>query len=300
MTIDRDQASRYGIQPQLIDDTLYDAFGQRQVAQYFTQVNSYRVVLEVTPKLQGDLDTLNRLYMRAPATGQLVPLSTFVHWTNAPVRPLSISHQGQFAATTISFNLAQGTSLGEATAAIDAGDARSADAVLADGHVPGNGAGVPAIALDGADADPRGPRRRLSHPRRALRELHPSDHDPVDAAFGGPRRARDADAVRLRFQPRRADRHHPAHRHREEERHHARRFRDRRGARPGSVAVGIDPSGGHPALPADPDDDDGGAARRRAADARHRHRIGDPPAARLCDVRRPDRQSGADACSRRR
>ena len=120
MTIDRDQASRYGIQPQLIDDTLYDAFGQRQVTQYFTQVNSYRVILEVTPKLQGDLDTLNRLYLRAPATGQLVPLSTFVHWTTVPVRPLSISHQGQFAATTISFNLAQGVALGQATAAIDA------------------------------------------------------------------------------------------------------------------------------------------------------------------------------------
>ena len=119
MTIDRDQASRYGIQPQLIDDTLYDAFGQRQVAQYFTQVNSYHVILEVTPKLQGDLETLNRLYLRSPVTSQLVPLSTFVHWTSAPVRPLSISHQGQFAATTISFNLAQGAALGQATTAID-------------------------------------------------------------------------------------------------------------------------------------------------------------------------------------
>ncbi len=119
MTIDRDQASRFGIQPQLIDDTLYDAFGQRQVTQYFTQVNSYRVIMEVTPELQGDLNTLNRLYVRAPASGQLVPLSTFVKWTNAPVRPLSISHQGQFAATTISFNLANGVALGQATTAIE-------------------------------------------------------------------------------------------------------------------------------------------------------------------------------------
>ena len=119
MTIDRNQASRFGIQPQLIDDTLYDAFGQRQVTQYFTQVNSYRVIMEVTPELQGDLNTLNRLYIRAPSTGQLVPLSTFVKWTNAPVRPLSISHQGQFAATTISFNLANGIALGQATTAID-------------------------------------------------------------------------------------------------------------------------------------------------------------------------------------
>ena len=119
MTIDRDQASRFGIQPQVIDDTLYDAFGQRQVTQYFTQVNSYRVIMEVTPELQGDINTLNRLYVRAPSTGQLVPLSTFVKWTNAPVRPLSISHQGQFAATTISFNLAGGIALGQATKAIE-------------------------------------------------------------------------------------------------------------------------------------------------------------------------------------
>ncbi len=119
MTIDREKASRYGIQPQQIDDTLYDAFGQRQVAQYFTQVNSYRVVLEATPELQGRIDALNRLYLRSPGNGELVPLSTFVHWTNAPVRPLSISHQGQFAATTISYNLAPGVALGQATTAID-------------------------------------------------------------------------------------------------------------------------------------------------------------------------------------
>lgn len=119
LTIDRDQASRFGIQPQQIDDTLYNAFGQRQITQYFTQTNSYRVILEVTPDLQGAIGTLNRLYVRAPVNGTLVPLSTFVHWTNAPVRPLSISHQGQFAATTISFNLANGVALGQATAAIE-------------------------------------------------------------------------------------------------------------------------------------------------------------------------------------
>jgi HAE1 family hydrophobic/amphiphilic exporter-1 len=119
MTIDRDQAARYGIQPQQIDDTLYDAFGQRQVAQYFTQVNSYKVVMEVLPALQSDTQTLNQLYVRSN-TGALVPLSAFVKWTTAPVRPVSISHQGQFAATTISFNLAQGVALGEATTAIDA------------------------------------------------------------------------------------------------------------------------------------------------------------------------------------
>ncbi|WP_316185943.1 MULTISPECIES: multidrug efflux RND transporter permease subunit [unclassified Bradyrhizobium] len=118
LTINRDTASRYGISPQLIDDTLYDAFGQRQVAQYFTQLNSYRVILEILPELQGNIDTLNKLYVKSPTTGDQVPLSTFASWTNVPVRPLSISHQGQFPSITISFNLAQGVALGQATDAV--------------------------------------------------------------------------------------------------------------------------------------------------------------------------------------
>jgi len=118
LTIDRDAASRYGIQPQLIDDTLYDAFGQRQVTQYFTQLNSYHVILEILPALQGNIDTLDNLYIKSPSTGDQVPLSTFTKWTSVPVRPLSISHQGQFPAITISFNLAQGVALGQATEAI--------------------------------------------------------------------------------------------------------------------------------------------------------------------------------------
>ncbi|MGY3528161.1 MULTISPECIES: multidrug efflux RND transporter permease subunit [Bradyrhizobium] len=118
LKINRDTASRYGIQPQLIDDTLYDAFGQRQVTQYFTQLNSYHVILEVLPELQGSVDTLNNIYIKSPLTGEQVPLSTFAKWTTVPVRPLSISHQGQFPAITISFNLAQGVALGQATDAV--------------------------------------------------------------------------------------------------------------------------------------------------------------------------------------
>src|SRR5438874_219037 len=118
LKINRDTASRYGIQPQLIDDTLYDAFGQRQVTQYFTQLNSYHVILEVLPELQGSLDTLNKIYIKSPLTGEQVPLSTFATWSSVPVRPLSISHQGQFPAITISFNLAQGVALGQATDAV--------------------------------------------------------------------------------------------------------------------------------------------------------------------------------------
>jgi hydrophobic/amphiphilic exporter-1 (mainly G- bacteria), HAE1 family len=118
LDIDRDQASRYGVTPQMIDDTLYDAFGQRQVAQYFTQQNSYHVIMEVLPALQGDVATLDKLYVRSPTTGSQVPLATFAKWTTRKTEPLAISHQGQFPAVTISFNLAQGGSLGTATAAI--------------------------------------------------------------------------------------------------------------------------------------------------------------------------------------
>ena len=119
LVIDRDAAGRFGIQPQVIDDTLYDAFGQRQITQYFSQVNSYHLILEVPPAMAGDPATLDKLYVHS-STGQAVPLSTFVHWSTMPVQPLSISHQSQFPAVTISFNLAPGVALGQAVDAIEA------------------------------------------------------------------------------------------------------------------------------------------------------------------------------------
>ena len=118
-TIDRHQAARYGITPQLIDDTLYDAFGQRQIAQYFTQQNSYHVVMEILPELQGNVSSLEKIYIKSPTTGEQVPLATFAKWTTRETKPLTISHQGQFPAVTISFNLAQGAALGTATEAIE-------------------------------------------------------------------------------------------------------------------------------------------------------------------------------------
>ncbi len=118
ITIDRDQAARFGIQPQAINDTLYSAFGQRQITQYFTHVNTHRIILEVLPELQSDLATLSKLYVRS-STGQAVPLSSFVSWSTKPVQPLLISHQGQFPAITLSFNLAQGAALGNAVDAIN-------------------------------------------------------------------------------------------------------------------------------------------------------------------------------------
>lgn len=119
LTIDRDRASSFGITPATIDATLYDAIGQRQVAQYFTQLNSYHVVLEVTPSLQQDPTLFSKLYLSSPITGQQVPLSTFVKVDTSKTAYLSISHQGQFPAVTISFNLAPGVALGDAVNAIN-------------------------------------------------------------------------------------------------------------------------------------------------------------------------------------
>ena len=119
LTIDRDRAARFGIQPQVIDDTLYDAFGQRQVTQFFTQLNTYKLILEVSPALQGELSTLERLYIRA-RDGSAVPLSAFVKVDTTPVAPLAISHQSQFPSVTLSFNLNEGTALGDAVDAINA------------------------------------------------------------------------------------------------------------------------------------------------------------------------------------
>jgi HAE1 family hydrophobic/amphiphilic exporter-1 len=118
LTIDRDQASRFGIQPQQIDDTLYDAYGQREVTQFFTQVNTYYIIEEISPDLQKDPASLEKLYIRSPNNGQLVPMSAFAKWSTVPVAPLSINHQGQFPAVTISFNLAPGIALSQATEAI--------------------------------------------------------------------------------------------------------------------------------------------------------------------------------------
>jgi hydrophobe/amphiphile efflux-1 (HAE1) family protein len=118
VTINRDQAARFGITPQLIDDTLNDAFGQRQVAQFYTQINSYFVILEVTPQLQGLPSTLERIYVKSPLTGAAVPLSTLVTVDNSKVGPLAVSHQSQLPAVTLSFNLPPNMALGQAVEAI--------------------------------------------------------------------------------------------------------------------------------------------------------------------------------------
>jgi len=117
LDLDRATASRLGITPQMLDDALYDSFGQRQISTMFTQLNQYRVVLEVGPDFQKHPDNLHDIYLRS-TEGGTVPLASF---TNVRLlsAPLVVNHQGQFPVATVSFNLAPRASLGEAVRAID-------------------------------------------------------------------------------------------------------------------------------------------------------------------------------------
>ena len=136
VVIDRDTASRLGITPQMIDDALYDAFGQRQISILYTQLNQYRVVLEVQPEYRNNPNDIGQMYVSVPGGGDetgkggtepaaserggsRVPLSAFTRIEETST-PLAVNHQGQFPVVTVSFNLAPGASLGAAVQAIDA------------------------------------------------------------------------------------------------------------------------------------------------------------------------------------
>ena len=116
LVIDRDTASRLGILPQAIDDTLYDAFGQRLVSTMFTQLNQYHVVLQVDPQFSQNPDALKNIYVKS-SNGTQVPLGTFTHFEQKTTT-LAVNHQGQFPVVTLSFNLGPGASLGDAVNAI--------------------------------------------------------------------------------------------------------------------------------------------------------------------------------------
>jgi multidrug efflux pump len=138
VTINRDAAARFGIQPQLIDDTLNDAFGQRAVTQYSTQINTYFVILGLLPELQKSPATLDQIYVKSLASGQLVPLSTLVDVDLEHTGPLSVSHQGQFPAVTLSFNLPTGVALGQAVQAIQRAEAELGKPPSLTGSFQGN------------------------------------------------------------------------------------------------------------------------------------------------------------------
>jgi multidrug efflux pump subunit AcrB len=118
LDVDRNTAYRLGVSMALVDNTLYDAFGQRQIAPIYTSANQYRLILELQPQFQDDPDALSRIYVSGP-NGAQVPLSAFAHFASK-VEPLTVNHQGQSPSVTLSFNLAPGVALGQAVSAIQA------------------------------------------------------------------------------------------------------------------------------------------------------------------------------------
>src|SRR5579872_4588342 len=117
LAIDRDTASRMGITPQTLDNALYDAFGQRQVSTMYLPLNQYHVVMEVAEQFQQTPEALQNIYLKS-TTGSAIPLAAFTHFEPSNT-PLAVNHQGQVPSVTISFNLAPGVSLGQATDAIE-------------------------------------------------------------------------------------------------------------------------------------------------------------------------------------
>ncbi len=120
LTIDRDAAGRFGISPTDIDTAIYDLIGQAEVAQYYTQQNSYHVIVEAPPGLQATADLFNSVYLLSPITGGNVPLSLFVKVNPTETSSLTVSHQDEYPAATLSFNLAPGVALSQATQAVQA------------------------------------------------------------------------------------------------------------------------------------------------------------------------------------
>ena len=279
MKIDRDAIGRFGITPQSIDDTLYDAFGQRNVATVFGQLDQHKVILEVDPSFQEDASSLQKLYVRSPLTAQMVPLSSLIR-----IRHLGVAADHQSSGpVSLGDAVVQPGARPFARRRLDRDRERRAHQRQAGGAhrgLSGLRQGVRDVACNPALSDRRRHHRGLYRARHPVRELHPSNHHPLDPAVGRRRRLSGADAAALRLLADRPDRHDPPGRHREEERHHDDRLRPGGRAPARARRRAIDLRGLSPALPPHHDDHHGGAARRPAAGARHRPRLRAAPPAR--------------------
>ncbi|AXK53667.1 multidrug efflux RND transporter permease subunit [Pseudomonas protegens] len=119
INIDRTAAARFGLTASDVDEALYDAFGQRQINEFQTEINQYNVILELDTQQRGKAESLNYFYLRSPLTGQMVPLSALARFDAPSIGPLSIAHDGMFPAANLSFNLAPGVALGDAVILLD-------------------------------------------------------------------------------------------------------------------------------------------------------------------------------------
>ncbi len=291
--IDRSTASRLGLTPQMIDDTLYDAFGQRLVSTIFTELNQYRVILEVKPRVPERAGGAGG-HLRAIAVRQSGAPERD-HPAVRADRPALHQSPGPVPGRDRVLQPGARRVARRGGAGHRSGPAGAGHAGQHPGSLSGGGGGVPRVARQRADPDPGSGADGVYRAGCPLRELHPSDHDPVDAAVRRDGRVARADADADRPGCSRGDRHHPVDRHRHEERHHDDRLRAGGGAPRRQAAARGDLSGVPAALPADLDDYAGGAAGRAAAGTRRRRGRGAAQPAGHRHRRRLDRESAADA-----
>ena len=265
LTIDRPTAARLGVSTRLIDETLYDAFGQRQVSTIYTALNQYHVVMEVAPSYWQNPDALRNIYVQS-ATGTSVPLTALTRFEPSPA-PLQINHQGLFPAVTTYFNLAPGVALGDAVAAIAAAERR----IGMPTSIRGSFAGTAQAFQAALSTQPMLILAALIAVYLVLGVLYESYIHPLTILCG---RAPGLDGISDGVLHHRHGRRHPAHRHRQEERHPGHRRRPRaRAARRAQRSRGGAPCL-PPAIPPHHHDDDGRPPGRPSPRPRHRHRLG--------------------------
>ncbi len=220
---DRKTAARFNIAPQLIDNTLYDAFGQRQVSTMYTSLNQYHVVMEAAPEFWQNPQFLRQVFVSAPG-GQQVPLSALASY-QTETAPLTVTHQGLFPAVTISFNLAPNASLGQAVTAIES----AANSIGLPKTIHTLFAGTAQAYQDSLGSEPLLIAAALITVYLVLGILYESvihpDHDSLDDSLGRRRRVAGALSDSHRPYDHRHHRNHSADRHRQEERDHDDRFR---------------------------------------------------------------------------
>ena len=218
LVIDRDTAARLGIAMADIDNTLYDAFGQRQISTIFTQLNQYHVVMEVGQNFQTNPTTLNNLYVKS-SNGTQVPLSMLAHWEQSRAQ-LAIGHQGQFPSTIVSFNLAPGKALGDAVKAVNAVEQRIGMPTSINASFQGTAAAFQTSLAN----EPLLILAALVTVYIVLGVLYESYIHPITIISTLPSAGVGALLALMitqdGIQRDCADRHHPAHRHCAEERHH--------------------------------------------------------------------------------
>ena len=165
VVIDRDTASRLGLTAQAVDSALYDAFGQRQVSVMYKSINQYHVVLALQQQWWESPDFLKTIYVQTPR-GTDVPLSTFTHFTQG-ITPISLPHQGQFPATTFSFNLAEGVALSDAVTAINQAEVEMGLPANITGKFAGTAQAYQEL-LESADPDRNGAAGRIYRARHSV------------------------------------------------------------------------------------------------------------------------------------